>query len=169
MKVPKLDANFDMSTETGKEQALARQVNRAAYNDLLFCFEGVANFHLVDQAVTGDLPDRDAAVACKNLKTKHEPNTAATKVRLKLEFNQSKLSDGKKDSEEWMSKLEVLRIKLANIGSIMSDEDMIIHIVNNLPAEYEVVTDQLDSDLNKNANLDLERVKERLYSKIHNA
>ncbi len=165
VKALKWDANIDMSTEAGKKQALARKANEAAYNDLLLSFEYVTNFHLVDQVVTGDLPDGDAAVAWKNLLARHEPSTAATKVRLKLEFNQSKLSDGKKDPEEWISKLEVLRIKLAYMGSVMSDEDMIIHFVNNLPEEYEVVTDQLESDLNKNANLGLEEVKERLQSK----
>ncbi len=47
----------------------------------------------------------------KNLLSEHEQNAAATKVRLKLDFLQRKLSDGKKDPKEGILKLEAPRIK----------------------------------------------------------
>ena len=172
IKVPKKKDKIDTNTAEGKRMQSARAANENAYNELLLSFSDVVNFNLVDKAVSGDLPDGDAFQAWKILKDRHEPNTAANKVGLKLEFSQSKLSDVKKDPEEWVSELEIIKIKLANMKVQISEEDLIIHIINNLPVEYDSVTDQIENELNfddANEHPSVESVKARLrakYSKL---
>ena len=53
------------------------------------------------------------------------------------------------DPDEWISNLEGLQICMNGFdqkGNI-TDEDFVIHILNNLPGEYNVVLDGLESHL----------------------
>ena len=47
----------------------------------------------------------------------------------------------------WTSKLEVIRIRLKKISNEINDEDMIIHILNNLPEEYNTVVEAMERKL----------------------
>jgi hypothetical protein len=67
-----------------------------------------------------------------NLCNKHEPKTSSNKVKLKLEFNQCQLTDAKTDPESWIANLESMQIRLGKMNVNISDDDMIIHIINNL-------------------------------------
>ena len=151
IKVPGKGDRIDITSETGRKRLEARKQNINAYNELILSFDDMVNFNLVNKAVNAELPDGDAFLAWKNLKSKHEPNTAANKVGLKLEFSQSKMTDIKKDPEEWVSELEIIRIKLSDLKVEMTDEDIIIHIINNMPSEYETVTDILENELNQDS------------------
>ena len=84
-------------------------------------------------------------MASKNLVNRHDPKTTSNKLQLKLEFNSSKLGDSKKDPEVWIANLEVIWTKLRYMDYAISDEDMMIQIINNLTKEYEVFTDQLET------------------------
>ena len=56
------------------------------------------------------------------------------------EFDNSKLESLDKDPDEWMSHLEGLRIRINEFcqqGNV-SDENFMIHVLNNLPEEYDV-------------------------------
>ena len=57
---------------------------------------------------------------------------------MKRKFAKSRLKRNTKDSEECITELEEIRDRLEDIGSIMSDEYLIIHMLNNLPSEYEL-------------------------------
>ena len=155
------------STEL-REALRIRKANEKAY-DLLLSFSDVVNFGLVDDATTMDLPNGDASLAWANLVNKHGPKPTSNKVQLKLEFNSSRLSDVKKDPEVWISGLEVIRQKLKNMNYIISDEDLIIHIINNLPRDYEAMTDQLEIELDNEENeIGIADVKARLQNKYNN-
>ena len=68
---------------------------------------------------------------------------------MKSEFNNSKLDSVDKDPDKWISHLEGLRIRMNEFsqkGSV-SDEDFMIHILNNLPKEYNVILDGLENRL----------------------
>ena len=55
----------------------------------------------------------------------------------------------KKDQDEWISNLEGFRIHMKVFGQKGSktDDDFMIHILNNLPKEYDVVLDGLENCL----------------------
>jgi gag-polypeptide of LTR copia-type len=87
---------------------------------------------------------------------------------LKLELNSSKLNDVKKDPEVWISSLEVICQKLKNMNYIISEEDLFINIVNNLPRDYEAMTDQLEIELDNESNdIGITDVKARLQNKYN--
>ena len=65
--VPKLKEDMDE-----KDQAI-RDLSQAAYCCLLYSMDEHISFNLVDTAKSKKLPDRDAALAWKNLLTRYEP------------------------------------------------------------------------------------------------
>ena len=114
-----------------------RKANNRAYCDLVLACQGDIGFDLVDKAVTADLPECDANLAWKKLKERFDPQDAADKVRFKEEITNSKLSDWKENPEDWITQLEIKRTKVKRMGHIISDEDFMIHVLKNLPEEYE--------------------------------
>ena len=73
--------------------------------------------------------------------------------------------------DEWVTELESLRNDMDNIeiSAKMSDLDFMIHVLNNLPEEYDVVLDGLEnrlmlpeSDSNK---LTIENIRDKLNNR----
>jgi hypothetical protein len=56
-------------------------------------------------------------------------------------------------------KLEIMRRKLEILGHDISEMDLIIHILQNLPEEYKTTIEVLENDLESDIAT-LERVKE---------
>ena len=59
----------------------------------------------------------------------------------------SALSSWNKDPEVWISKLEVIRKRLKKMSNEISNEDTMIHILNNLPQEFNMVVDAMERKL----------------------
>ena len=78
--VPKLTDNMD------EKDIGIRDLNQATYCCLLYCMTDEISFSLVDTAKTRDLPDGDAALAWRNLLTKHEPKQYGILLNLKRDF-----------------------------------------------------------------------------------
>ena len=61
---------------------------------------------------------------------------------MKKDFANSKLKSVDSDPDEWITELESLRSEMNRVTitgkSDMTDVDLIIHILSNLPEEYEV-------------------------------
>ena len=108
-----------------------------------------------------EFPDGEARLAWKNLQTKYEPNTGAAKVQLKQEFHLMKLESAEDDPDPWLTALELKRRRLKTLGANMEDDDVILHILNNLPKEYETVVELCEEDLSR-GNINLSTVKERI-------
>ena len=68
---------------------------------------------------------------------------------MKSEFHNSKLESIAKDPDGWISHLKGLRLHMNEFGQKgnVSDEDFLIHILNNLPEEYDVVLNGLENRL----------------------
>ena len=130
---PKFDEVIDETSEEGKRMLQAKELNEKAYNDLVLACTGEIGFSIVDEAISDDYPEGDARRAWVNLEKKFQPSSSANKVQLRREFNSSKLKNWKKDPDSWISKLEIMRKRLKKMGNEMSDEDFMIHILNNLP------------------------------------
>ena len=164
--VPKKSDTLDLSTDEGKKKMRARKANDNAYHDLVLANQNPVAFNLVDKAISTDLPDGDAKMAWDSLKKKYESKTPSTMVSLADQFHRSKLENVQVDPEVWIVYLEILQTKLENVNYIITEKQLIIHIMHHLPAEYENIIDDLEKTLNDAANpLELETVKERLHSK----
>ena len=60
-----------------------------------------------------------------------------------------KLNSFNKDPDEWLMNLENLKWKLKGMGHEVSDEDMMVHILHNLPKEYENTIEIMEIELKK--------------------
>ena len=79
-------------------------------------------------------------IAWARLIKKDAAHTAPFLTYLKSEFHDSKLDPFEEDPEKWISYLERLKIWMSKfrIKSNITDEDFMIHILNNWPKEYNV-------------------------------
>jgi hypothetical protein len=154
----------DVLVPIDPDEDAALEDNNLAYNDLILsCQEDIA-FGIVDESVSVAFPDGDARVAWRNLRARFEPNTGAAKVQLKQEFHQLKLTSAEEDPDPWITSLELKRRRLQTLGATMDDDDMILHILNALPKEYETVVELCEEDLTR-GNITLATVKERIRAR----
>jgi len=127
-------------------------INNYAYEELLLSIatltdEGQVAFHIVTGSKSMELPDGDAPLVSKRLKEKYAPILALRKLELCRAFQMSKLKDSNQDPETWITYLEGLRMKLKDLNSTTTDEDLIVHILNNLTEDYEVQLLKLEKKL----------------------
>mgnify|MGYP003321380248 CR=1 FL=1 len=66
---------------------------------------------------------------------KFQLSTTGSRVQYKNEFHNSRLSTVSNDPDEWIAELERIRKLIKATGSEITDEDLIIHIMNNLPKD----------------------------------
>ena len=95
------------------------------------------------------------------MKTKHEPSNTLSLIAVKKEFALCALTDSSQDPDVWLHDLERKRQILGTMGHQVSDVDLIIHIINNLPEDYKNLIENLESKID-NGLLDLEKLKNRL-------
>ena len=69
-------------------------------------------------------------------------------MALKREFTNSRLATCKEDPNVWIGNLEDLRIYIKQQGSKMENVDMMIHVLNNIPKDYEISPAKLEDHLN---------------------
>jgi len=75
------------------------------------------------------------------------PKATLRNLELHREFQVSKLKNSNLDPETWITYLEGLRMKLKDMGSTMTNEDIIVHILYNLTDDYEVQLSKLEDRL----------------------
>lgn len=71
-------------------------------------------------------------------------------MSLKKKFAECKLEDMESNPEVWVRKLEhlQLRIRGVNANNVLTDKDMMAHILANLPGEYsELMITTVESEL----------------------
>ena len=96
-----------------------------------------------------DIPEGNCKGAWDRLVSKYAPHTASSLLKLKSKFHNSRLESNDKEPDEWVSHLEGLQIRMTEFGQKgnVSDEDFMIHILNNLPKKYDVILDGLENRL----------------------
>ena len=150
---------------TDKVLKAARDANLLMYQDIICSCDDPVSFGIVDEAKTEELPDGDANLAWRNLKKKYEPDTGTEKVRLKYKYSTMSLKSAKEDPDIWITELEVIRRQLKILKADISDDDLILHILNNLPKEYETTVEALEDRLGT-GELTLEDVRTKLRAKF---
>ena len=71
----------------------------------------------------------------------------ASKTRLRKKFTKCGLDDVKRDLEDWIADLELLRVDLQKLGIIVDDVEIMTHIMSNLPEEYDNIVENLKEEL----------------------
>jgi hypothetical protein len=135
------------------------------YAELLLSCQDNVCFNIIDNAKSVKFPEGNLYLAWHMLEQRFEPKTSSRLVSLRKEFNLCALKNVNQDPDKWINELEILRRKLEAMNHQMTDLDMIIHILNNLPSEYESVIESLETDLDDNLLINLEKVRAKLRAK----
>ena len=139
--------------------------NVQAYSDLMLSCQEEVIFGIVVESVSNTFPDGDAKLAWDNLYERFEPTTGAEKIRLKSEFQKMRINDATEDPDIWINKLETLHRRLKSLGVDMSDEDFEIHVLNNLPKEYEGTIQLCEEELDT-SSLTITTMKKRIRARF---
>ena len=144
LQVPKESETLDPNKQ--QDEIKAREANEKAYGDLLLSCTDEVSFSIIDSSTSKDLPSGDAAMAWAKLGDKYEPKTGSNRTLLKREFVSSKMQQNQ-DPDEWITQLEILRAKIEKTGGNLSDEDLLIHVLNNLTTDYESMVELYERQL----------------------
>ena len=131
------------------EKIKMRELNELAYGDLIMSMNtktpgGMVAFSLVKSSKSKDYPDGNATISFKKLKDKYAPETGPTLTKLHQQFYSSKLKNQKSaDPDIWMTSLEEIRVRMEEMKSVMSDDQFMIYVMNNLTLDYEILVDIL--------------------------
>ena len=92
-------------------------------------------------------------MAFDKLKTKYELNNVSCVVAAKKEFHSRTLKKHENPSE-WMMDLAKMRQRLYNLDTGISEEDLMYHVIGNLPMEYRIERKDFEKRLKgKNLNI----------------
>ena len=158
-EIPKSTDIAAASTAEARKKKETRELNELAYQDLILSIDGTTKagrvaFQIVKTSKGKDYEDGNAAVAWQRLKKKYAPTRAPSLLLLKKKFAQSALKDKDTDPDEWLTELEDMRTQLSEMKMEMSDDDFIIHVLGNLPAEYEIEVSKLEDRIGKDLTID---------------
>jgi len=152
-----------------KKMIKLKLMNASLYAELILCQDDNVAFDLVVEAVTNKLPKKDAALAWTNLKNKYESTSMTELMSLKQEFYSSKLINISKNPDMWISKMEKLRKRLnVDFKAKITDLDMITQILNNLPIEYDSITELIMMSLEAVTPPTLLEVRNLINTKFKN-
>ena len=144
----------------------AREANKNAYGNFILAKAHHVAFNIADKAVTTDLPNGDAHKAWNDLGKKYNSKNLTTIVQLSNQFIKSKLTNMTNNPEEWIMELKILQARLEQMGYQISNKNLIIHILHNVPEEYNSVVEADKKILTDSTNpLDIETLKTHLHNK----
>jgi len=94
------------------------------------------------------------------------PKICPFQVGTQIEFNTCIMKSSTEDPDEWITNLESIRSRLEDMNLKMTDEDLLMHVLNNLPKEYEIQQSKLEDRLSSTSNpLTIEDVRNELNLK----
>jgi hypothetical protein len=125
-----------------------RELNEFAYSDLILSMDtdksgGKVAFNIVKRSKTREYPDGNAAIAWQGLKRKYAPNTAPSLSKLHKQFYGAKLKK-KVDPDIFITYLKDVQGRMEDMGSQMTNNQFMMHILNNLTKDYEMQVLELE-------------------------
>jgi gag-polypeptide of LTR copia-type len=161
-----LIAGIEVAPAKGtKGHDIFMQRNNFAYAELLISCECDVFLGLVHTSRSEDMPEGDARLAWLNLVLKFALVTKSNLIKTKKEFVDSRLEDALVNPDVWIQGLKILRRRLKILGHPISEMDLIIHIMHNLPDEYKTTVKFIENELENNS-VTLDKVRERLRTKF---
>ena len=118
---------------------------------------------------TDDLQHGDARLAWTRLSNKFESKTTLSLIKLKKELTNSKFQDHD-DPDEWITSLEEIQKNVfdRNPGKTehhISNESLMIFVMNVLPREYDIEKNKLEKDLEADT-LDITNLRLKLTTRF---
>jgi hypothetical protein len=140
LSFPKADDKFDKVSDTGKKMVRTIKLNEIAYTELILSIDvkasyGKTAFNIVKGSKSKDYSDRNSVTDWEKLKKKYEPVSAPSTFKLNKQLRDSSPKKGHV-SEVWITLSEDFRIRLDDMGLIISENQLMIYALNNLPTEY---------------------------------
>ncbi len=138
---PCSDEHYKSDKVTKGKKAIYK-ANDKAYQLLIMSCSGIA-FGLVNQAKTDKHRDGNAFRAWTNLTSRYAPNATSDLIQISTNFNKCGMKRSRSDPDEWFIQLDLLRHRMTVINPSFTkkDEELIAHIIANLPNKYsEVIT-----------------------------
>ena len=180
VRIPKTDEDYEMDLEEGQKLTIATDMNELADTELILSIDDKASngkvaFNLVKGCKNKDYANGNASMAWERLRNKFEPQSAPSLVKMEKQFRQCALKKGQ-DPDVWITELEDYRMKLDELGSSISENQFILHILNNMTADYDLQLAMMEKRLNDKANpLTVDEIRddlnlrfERLNEKTNN-
>jgi len=139
------------STADGKQLRRLDNANILAYEDLILSIDGSTKsgkvaFNIVKMCKDKDYPEGNGRDAWLKLSNKYVSKSSQTLVKLKNEFAKCKLKKDTKEPDKWITKLEEIQARLfEDFNSVISNEDLLIHVMNNLLKSYETTMEILEN------------------------
>jgi hypothetical protein len=122
-------------------EKMARPINlnEIAYTELIHFIDVKASygniaFNIVNGCKSKDFPYGVAVNSWGKIKNKYEPVSSPSMIKLDKQFRDSTLKKGQ-DPEVWIIKLDYYCVRLDDFGSRISENQFMIHVLNNLPTE----------------------------------
>jgi hypothetical protein len=166
-EIPKSDETFDERTAEGRAKSKIVELNELAYSELVLSMDvkkatGKVAFQIIRGCKTKEYEDRNAAVAWERLKNKYQPTSAPSLVKLECAFRKSVLKDNQ-DPGEWITHLEEMRMQLEEMGSVLSDDQFLVHVLNNLTEDYDLQVALLETRVGSTSQpLTIDEIREKL-------
>ena len=170
-EVEDVEAKSKTSRDADDKKILALQdLNKLAYRDIILSIdhktkEGKIAFKIVKNTKSKEYPDGNSTEAWSRLVRKYSPKTTPSLLKYKREFENSKLKAGT-DPEEWIGDLEGIctEIEAIDASAAISEKDLMVKVINNLPEEYDVVVDGLENKLSLSGDesLTVEKMRDKL-------
>ena len=152
-----LDVEEEDKVEMSNESQ--QEMNDIAYFDLLQSCNDEVSFGCVDNS------EGDAHQAWMNLQDKYQPNKSMAKMELKKEFTQKSMDPGQ-DPDLFFVEIERIRSRLRmEFSHIIDDDDLVIHIINSLTADYDSLVVNLEYELGCDESVDLEKIKSQIRTR----
>ena len=137
------------------EKKKVAKLNELAYEDLILAIDGSTEagrvaFQVVKGSKSKDYPNGNAAVSWSRLSTKYAAKTTPSLLWIKRELLKCVLKDGREDPDVWITKLEDYRAQINEMveeSDQMSEKEMMIHILNNVPKAYDIEVAKFEDKL----------------------
>ena len=169
--IPLSGAYLDPTDATEKVLYEIREKNESGYTDLILSMDtetssGKVAFNTVRNSKSKDYEDGNIAIAFKNLRRKYAPKTAPSLAKLHKDFYGSRLKKNV-DPDIFITYLEDLRSRMEDMNSGMTDDQFILHVVNNLTDDYMNQVENLERRIGSSTDpLDIKDVREELNLKF---
>jgi hypothetical protein len=166
-QIPQDSEILDPTVDTDKIKIETREMNELAYSELILSMDtresaGKIAFNIVKRSKSTDYADGNALVAWKGLKRKYSPTTAPSLAKLHKQFYRARLKK-KVDPDVFITYLEDIRTRMEEMGSKMTDEQFMLHVMNNLSSDYENQVNKVEDRVgNKTNPLDIEELRDEL-------
>jgi hypothetical protein len=82
-------------------------------------------------------PRINGAIAWERLKNKYEPVSVPSMVKIEKKFRELSFKKDQ-DQDVWITELEDFCVNLENMGSCITENQFMIHILNNLTSDYDL-------------------------------